>query len=54
MPFISMMIAYIYIQSGISLTPILAFNVGISAPLIVKSAAEAYKINKRGDIGPEA
>lgn len=54
MPFISAMIAYIYIQSNIPLTPLLAFNVGISAPLIVKSAAEAYEINKKDDIEPGA
>jgi len=41
MPLLGGGLAYMYVMSGVDLKPILAVNVGISAPLILRSMAEA-------------
>jgi len=41
MPILGGGLAYVYISSDIVLSPILAFNVGASAPLIIRAAAQA-------------
>lgn len=40
-PFLGGGLAYTYQASGTVLSPILAFNIGVSAPLILKSLASA-------------
>ncbi len=38
-------LVYVYINSGITMEPILALNVGASAPFILKSMAQAIPIS---------
>ena len=49
MPILGSVLAYAYQMSEISLTPIIAINVGASAPVILKSFAAAFpsQIEKR-------
>ena len=51
MPIVGAALAYIYIQSNMPLSPILAFNVGVSAPLIIRSMAESQIFKKPIDPG---
>lgn len=48
-------LAYVYVISGIALKPILAFNVGASAPLIIRTVAQIYPAQAKPiDPGPGA
>jgi len=40
-PFLSYILAFAYIESGIMLSPLLALNVGLSAPLIFRAMINA-------------
>lgn len=44
MPAIGGFLAYMYVTSGVALKPILACNVGISAPLILRAMAQTLPI----------
>lgn len=46
-PLLAIGLVYAYINSGITLKPILALNVGASAPFIIKSFAQAVPISLR-------
>ena len=50
-PFLGFGLVYVYISSGMTVEPILALNVGASAPFIVKSMAQAIPISL-GKIDP--
>jgi hypothetical protein len=41
LPFLGSGLAYAYLMSGIELKPFLALNIGISAPLIIRTMATA-------------
>jgi len=43
-PSLGGILAFAYHKSGITLSPILAFNVGLSAPLILKAMVQANPI----------
>jgi hypothetical protein len=45
MPLLGGGLAYIYIISDISLKPILAMNIGISAPLILRTMAQSAQLS---------
>lgn len=51
MPILGAGLAYVYVMSGIALKPILAVNVGISAPLILRAMAEVNPL-QGGPIDP--
>ena len=40
-PVLGSILAYAYVESGVQLSPILALNVGLSAPLILRAVVEA-------------
>ena len=40
LPLLGGILAFVYEQSAITLTPLIAFNVGASAPLIVRTLAQ--------------
>lgn len=40
LPLIGGFLAYVYIESNTTLTPLLALNVGVTAPLVFRSMAE--------------
>lgn len=40
-PFLGSVLAFAYLESGVKLSPILALNVGLSAPLILRAMVEA-------------
>lgn len=40
-PLISGMLAYAYVESGVQLSPIVALNVGLSAPLVIRGMVDA-------------
>ena len=44
-PILGLGLVYVYEASGITIAPILALNVGVSAPFIVKSMAQAIPIS---------
>lgn len=52
-PLLGAVLAYAYVKSGMSLKPLLAMNVGISAPLVFRSMAEASPFRSK-DIDPGA
>jgi len=43
-PVLSSVLAFAYVESGVQLSPILALNVGLSAPLIFRAMVEANPI----------
>jgi len=43
-PVLGALLAYAYVESGVQLSPILALNVGLSAPLILRAMVEANPI----------
>ena|SRR5712691_10110025 len=43
-PVLGGVLAYAYVESGVQLSPILALNVGLSAPLILRAMVEANPI----------
>jgi hypothetical protein len=45
-PFLGASLAFVYSASAIELKPIVAFNVGLSAPLIIRSLAAANPFEK--------
>lgn len=51
MPVLGSILVYIYLISDMQLNPLLAFNVGISAPVIVRSAL-GIPNNKSVDLKP--
>ncbi|MGZ3240089.1 MAG: hypothetical protein ACXWJK_06810 [Burkholderiaceae bacterium] len=55
LPFLGAGLAYVYLMSGIELKPLLAVNIGISAPLIIRTmASTAPHISKPIDPGKNA
>lgn len=48
MPLVGGGLALVYIMSDIILKPILAVNIGISAPLILRAMAEANPLQSKG------
>ena len=44
LPLLGGFVAYAYIESGTTLTPILAINIGVSAPLIFRTMASSIPI----------
>jgi len=46
-PLFGIVLAYVYAISGIELKPLLAFNIGISAPLILKSMIQSIPIQPK-------
>ena len=46
-PLLGLALVYVYIQSDITLTPLLALNIGASAPFIIKSMGQANPFSKR-------
>jgi hypothetical protein len=46
-PVLGGVLAFAYIESGVHLSPILALNVGLSAPLILRAMVEANPIRPR-------
>lgn len=40
-PVMSGVLAYAYVASGVKLSPIVALNVGLSAPLVIRAMTEA-------------
>jgi len=46
MPLLGAGLAYVYIVSGVQLQPILAANIGVSAPLILRTWAEINPLGK--------
>ena len=54
MPFLAAVVAFAYEQSGTTLSPILAINVGASAPLLLKSFASASPFKTPLDPGAGA
>jgi hypothetical protein len=54
-PALGALLAYAYLESGVALSPIIALNVGLSAPLILRAMIEANPIQQRSiDPGPGA
>lgn len=53
-PFLGAVVAFAYEQSGTTLSPILAINVGASAPLLLRSLASASPFKKPLDPGAGA
>jgi hypothetical protein len=50
MPLLGGGLAYMYLRSGVQLTPVLAVNVGISTPLILRTMGAINPIrNPSGD-----
>lgn len=47
-PILGGVLAFAYIESGINLSPILALNVGLSAPLIFRAMMEANPMKPAG------
>lgn len=43
-PILGGILSYAYVESGVQLSPILALNVGLSAPLIFRAMVEANPI----------
>ena len=41
MPFLGGALAYAYMESGIEIRPLLAMNIGVSAPLVLRAMAQA-------------
>lgn len=54
LPLLGAVLAFIYERSDIELTSIIAFNVGASAPLIVRSLSTALPLQNRPDPPPGA
>lgn len=46
-PLLGALLAYVYAASGVKLSPILALNVGLSAPLILRAMVEVAPIKPR-------
>jgi hypothetical protein len=46
-PLLGGLLSYAYVESGVKLSPILALNVGLSAPLILRAMVEANPIKSR-------
>jgi hypothetical protein len=51
LPLLGGFVAYLYSASGTQLTPLLAVNVGISAPLILRSMAAAVPVKPPDSVG---
>ena len=53
MPFLGGGLAYAYVASGTNLSPILAINIGVSAPLVLRAMAQANPLDASPVITPE-
>ena len=46
-PILGAFLAYVYVESGVKLTPILSFHIGLSAPLILRTMIEVNPMKSR-------